>query len=294
MVRARSAVLVAGVAVLTAAAACAPADEESAAAPSSGASAAAADCAPGALPTRTEGRFTIGTDSPAYPPWFVDDDPTTGEGYESAVAYAVAEELGYARDAVDWTVVRFNTAVAPGPKEFDVDVNQVSISDERRTAVDFSSGYYDVRQAVIALETSPIAGATSIADLAGARLGAQVGTTSLELLTDVIAPSQQPSVFQSNDLAKAALANGQVDGIVVDLPTAFYITGAEVEGSTVVGQFEATTTGAGVEQFGMVLDKGSPLTACVTAAVDALREDGTLAELEQRWLAEAADAPVLR
>ena len=274
-----------------AAVACAPADEDGG---SAGESGDAGACAPGALPTRTEGRFTVGTDSPAYPPWFVDDDPTTGQGYESAVAYAVAEELGYPRDQVDWTVVRFNTAVAPGPKEFDVDVNQVSISDERRTAVDFSSGYYDVRQAVIALETSPIAGATTVEELRGARLGAQVGTTSLELLTDVIAPSQQPSVFQSNDLAKAALANGQVDGIVVDLPTAFYITGAEVEGSTVVGQFEATGTGAAVEQFGMVLDRGSALTACVTAAVDALREDGTLADLEQQWLAEAVDAPVLR
>jgi polar amino acid transport system substrate-binding protein len=188
--------------------------------------------------------------------------------------------------------VPFNKAFAPGEKTFDFDINQVSISDERKKAVDFSSGYYDVRQAVIALKGTKAARAKSIADLKGLKLGAQVGTTSLDYIDDVVRPTHQAAVYAKNDQAKSALKNGQVDAIVTDLPTAFYITAAEVTDGTIVGQFENK---AGTpEQFGLVLDKGSALTSCVTSAVDALRKDGTLARLEQQWLSDAVDAPVLK
>ncbi|GGZ44220.1 ABC transporter substrate-binding protein [Streptomyces poonensis] len=249
-------------------------------------------CAPGKLETETTGKLTIATDEPAYEPWFKDDDPASGQGFESAVAYAVAERLGYGEGDVVWQTVPFNKAFAPGDKTFDFDINQVSISEERRKAVDFSSGYYDVRQAVVALKDSPAAKATSVADLKDVKLGAQVGTTSLDHIHDVVRPEQEAAAFAKNDQAKSALQNGQVDAIVVDLPTAFYITAAEVTDARIVGQFE--NRGGAVEQFGLVLDKGSALTPCVTDAVDALREDGTLAEIEKKWLSDAVDAPVLR
>jgi polar amino acid transport system substrate-binding protein len=259
---------------------------------SASASASGASCAKGELDTKTPGKLTVATDEPAYEPWFRKDDPKNGEGFESAVAYAVAERLGYAKQDVVWQSVPFNKAFAPGAKTFDLDINQVSISDERRKAVDFSSGYYDVRQAVVALKGSAAAKARSIADLRKLHLGAQVGTTSLDYIDDVVKPSQDAAAYAKNDQAKSALKNGQIDAIVVDLPTAFYITGAEVTDAKVVGQFE--NQGGTPEQFGLVLDKGSGLTSCVTSAVDALREDGTLAKTEQRWLSEAVDAPVLK
>ncbi|WP_035858174.1 ABC transporter substrate-binding protein [Cryptosporangium arvum] len=273
-----------------AAAGCAPADEDTETTASASTSSDA--CAKGALPTLASGTLTIGTDKPAYEPWFSGDDPTNGKGYESATAYAVAEQLGYPKDKVKWVTVPFNNAIAPGKKTFDFDVNQVSISDERKNAVDFSSGYYDVRQAIIALKSSPAAKATSIADLKSYKIGAQVGTTSLDVIQDVIKPTAKPSIYQKNDLAKTALKNGQVDAIVVDLPTAFYITGAEVTDAAVVGQFENTV--GTPEQFGLVLDKGSKLTTCVSGAVDVLKKDGKLASIEQEWLSKATNAPVLK
>ncbi|MFJ2558201.1 MULTISPECIES: ABC transporter substrate-binding protein [unclassified Streptomyces] len=275
---------------VAAATGCAPQEEPSAAGTPAGASASA--CASGGLATETEGKLTVGTDKPAYAPWFQDDDPASGKGFESAVAYAVAKALGYGRSQVVWQTVPFNNSFAPGAKNFDFDLNQVSISDERERAVDFSSGYYEVRQAVVALKSSPYAGARSAEALKGAKLGAQVGTTSLDTVDEIIKPTRQPAVFQKNDFAKSALRNGQVDAIVVDLPTAFYITSAEVPDAKVVGQF-ANSSGK-AEQFGLVLDKGSALTPCVTRAVDALRADGTLAALEKRWLSDAVDAPVLK
>ncbi|MFF2523371.1 ABC transporter substrate-binding protein [Streptomyces liangshanensis] len=271
---------------------CAPQDNTSSDdAASPGTPAAAPACDKGKLATHAAGKLTIGTDKPAYAPWF-QDDPANGKGFESAVAYSVAEALGYGKDKVVWQTVPFNNSFSPGAKDFDFDINQVSISDERKQAVDFSSGYYDVRQAVIALKSSPYAEAKSVADLKGAKLGAQVGTTSLDTINDVIKPSQKPAVFQKNDFAKSALRNKQVDAIVVDLPTAFYITGAEVTDAEVVGQFP--NTGGATEQFGLVLDKGSKLTSCVSRAVDGLRQDGTLAKLEKQWLSDAVDAPVLK
>ena len=278
------------VALLATAVGCAPQPEADASAKSSGS--AGATCAKGELATKTSGKLTIATDEPAYEPWFKDDKPSNGEGFESAVAYAVAAQLGYGKSAVVWQSEPFNKAFAPGEKTFDFDINQVSVSDERKKAVDFSSGYYDVRQAVIALKGTKAAKATSIADLKGLKLGAQVGTTSLDYIDDVVKPTRDAAVYAKNDQAKSALKNGQVDAIVTDLPTAFYITAAEVTDAKIVGQFE--NQGGTPEQFGLVLDKGSALTSCVSAAVDALRENGTLAKIEQQWLSDAVDAPVLK
>jgi polar amino acid transport system substrate-binding protein len=273
--------------------ACAPQDEGSDA--SSGTSAAgssaAAQCSPETLETLEEGTLTIATDEPAYEPWVVGDAPESGEGFEAAVAYAVAEQLGYGEDQVTWTRVPFNAAIQPGPRPFDFDINQFSITEERKQAVDFSSPYYTVSQAVITTAGSAAEGATSIADLKALKIGAQVATTSLDALEEVIAPETDPVVFNSNDDAKLALQNGQVDAIVVDLPTAFFITAAELDDGVIVGQLE--TGDESGDQFGLLLEKDSPLTDCVSQAVDALREDGTLDELEQQWLADVADAPVL-
>ncbi|MEU5072276.1 ABC transporter substrate-binding protein [Streptomyces asoensis] len=292
----RRALAGATVALLATAVGCAPQPEEKAASAPSGTGADAASganvCAKGKLATGTAGKLTVATDEPAYEPWFKDGKPSNGKGFESAVAYAVAEQLGYDRSAVVWQSVPFNKAFAPGAKTFDFDINQVSISDERKKAVDFSSGYYDVRQAVIALKGTKAAKAKSVADLKGLKLGAQVGTTSLDYIDDVVKPTGQPAVYAKNDQAKSALKNGQVDAIVTDLPTAFYITAAEVTDAEIVGQFE--NQGGTPEQFGLVLDKGSTLTSCVSAAVDALRADGTLAKIEQQWLSDAVDAPVLK
>lgn len=270
---------------------CAPQSEEKAKA-SGQAGGETGACAPGGLATEVEGKLTIGTDKPAYAPWFSDDEPSNGKGFESAVAYAVAKQLGYGRDAVVWQHTPFNSAFAPGAKKFDFDINQVSISESRKKAVAFSSGYYDVRQAVVALKSSKAAGAKSVADLKKVKLGAQVGTTSLDFINDLVKPDTKPAVYQRNDFAKSALKTGQVDAIVVDLPTAFYITGAEVPEAEVVGQFPNSDDKP--EQFGLVLDKESTLTSCVSGAVDALRKDGTLAALEKEWLSDAVDAPVLK
>jgi len=279
---------VGGVALLLAAlAGCAPADSPSA---SASASPSADVCPAGALDTTTAGKLTIGTDNPAYEPWFSDNKPSNGKGFEGAVAYQVAERLGYPAANVTWTSVTFNNAIAPGPKAFDFDINEFSITPERRNAVAFSSPYYLVRQTVITTKSSKIAGAKSIADLRTAKLGAQVGTTSYQAITDLIKPSAQPQVFNNNDDAKAALVNGTVDGIVVDLPTAFYMTAAELKDGVIVGQLPQV----GVpEQFGLVLDKDSKLTGCVSKAVDQLRQDGTLAVLEKTWLAGTGGAPEL-
>ncbi len=250
------------------------------------------DCATSNLATLSAGKLTIGTDSPAYGPWFSNDDPTNGEGFESAVAYAVAARLGFAKANVIWVVAPFASVIAPGLKPFDFDINQVSITDERKQSVDFSSGYYDVNQAIITIRGSKIDGARTIADLRNAVLGAQAGTTSYTTLTDVIMPTTIPVAFDDNDLAKQALADGRIDGLIVDLPTAFFITAAELENGVVVGQFANAT--AGGEQFGLVLSKGSSLTACVSKAVDALRADGTLARIQEQWLAQVGVAPVLQ
>ena len=264
----------------------AAAPASSAAAPAPASSAPAADpCAPESLTTLAPGTLTIGTDSPAYPPYFVDDDPSNGEGFESAVAYAVAEGLGFAPDAVTWTVVPFNTSYAPGDKNFDFDVNQISITPERAEVVDFSDGYYTVNQAVIALKDSPIAGATGIADLKGANLGAQVGTTSLDFIESVVQPTNKAQVFNDTNDAKSAMNNGQIDGLVVDLPTAYYITAVEIPEAKIVGQFPAQEGG---EQFGLLFQKGNPLVACVNQVLADLTASGELQAIQDQWLAGTA------
>src|SRR6478609_2399657 len=272
--------------------ACAPTDEadsgSDAGSDSSSESAsetpAADECTPDSMQTVADGTLTIATDTPAYEPWFVDNDPTNGEGYESAVAYAVAEQLGYTQDQVAWVKVPFNKVVQPGPKDFDFDLNQVSSTEARRKAVDFSSGYYDVVQTVITNKGSAIDGITSLADLADAKLGAQVGTTSYTAITDQIQPSQEPAVFDTNDQAVQALKNGQIDGIVVDLPTAYFMTAVQLDDGLIVGQLPLPD--GEPEQFGAVLGKDSPLTDCISGAVDALRDDGILDQISQEWLAQ--------
>jgi polar amino acid transport system substrate-binding protein len=253
---------------------------------------ATASCGKDQLRTLTAGRLTLGTDEPAYPPWFVDDKPDNGQGFEGAVAYAVATKLGYAKADVVWTRVTFNAAIAPGPKPFDFAINEFSVSAERQQAVDFSSPYYDITQAVIALKTSKIAGAKSVADLKGAKLGAQVGTTSFRAITDVVKPTTEPAVFNNNDDAKKKLSDGAIDGLVLDLPTAFFVTSAEIDNSVIIGQLPQPS--GQPEQLALALDKGSALTGCVNQAVDALRADGTLAALQTQWLTKVAGAPVLR
>ena len=253
---------------------------------------APATCAVDQLPLLAPGTLTIGTDSPAYEPWFVDDDPTNGQGYESAVAYAVAEQLGFTQDQVTWVTVPFNTSYKPGAKDFDFDINQISITPKRAEVVDFSDGYYAAAQAVIALKGSPVSEVTSIADLADYNLGAQTGTTSLTAIRDVIQPANEPAVFEDTNAAKQALLNGQVDAILADLPTAFYITAVEIPKSAIVGQFQPAA--GEQEEFGMLFEKGSGLVPCVNEALAALTANGTLDQLQQQWLSDVVDVPVLQ
>jgi polar amino acid transport system substrate-binding protein len=249
-----------------------------------------AECAQGK--TLKSGVLTVGTDSPAYDPWFRHNDPTNGQGYESAVAYAVAKQLGFATSAVTWTKVPFNTSYAPGPKHFDFDINQISITRAREQAVSFSDGYYTAAQALVALKGSPVSKATSLADLKKFKLGAQTGTTSLTALRDDVKPDSDPVVFQNTNDAKQALLNHQVDAIAADLPTAFYISAAQIQGSVIVGQFQQTT--GTPEQFGMLFKKGSSLVSCVNEALVNLKGDGTLAALEKKWLSDTVNVPVLK
>ena len=247
-------------------------------------------CEAADLPLKQDGKLTIGTDSPAYEPWFSENDPGNGKGFESAVAYAVAEQLGFTKDDVVWIKQAFNTSYTPGEKKFDFDINQISITPERAGVVDFSQGYYTASQAVVTMEKD--AGrAASLEDLKGLKLGAQTATTSLTAIREDVKPSADPMVFDTSDQAKQALLNGQVDALVFDLPTAFYITAAEIEGSTITGQFESSSM---PEEFGLLLEKGSGLTACVDRAISALKSDGTLAALEKTWLSDVVSVPVLK
>lgn len=251
---------------------------------------ALADCTPETLETKKAGTLTIGTDKPAFPPYFVDDDPTNGEGFESATAYAIAEQLGYDAADVEWTVVPFNASYAPGPKDFDFDLNQISITPKRAEQVDFSAPYYEADQAVVALKDSDAADATSLADLADAKIGVQIGTTSLEAVESSIQPSEDPQVFDTSNDVVSALKNGQVDAVVVDVPTAFFLTAVQVTEATTVGQFSAP----GGDQWGALLEKDSPLTDCVSAAVTALQDSGELPEIEQKWMSDVTKAPILQ
>jgi polar amino acid transport system substrate-binding protein len=253
------------------------------------ASTGAANCKKGQLATEKQGVLTVATDKPAYPPYFEDDDPTNGEGFESAVAYAIAKQLGYPPAKVEWTVEGFNASFAPGPKDFDFDVNQITITPPRAKAVDFSAPYYKANQAVVALKDSDAAKAGSLADLQDAKLGVQIGTSSLEEAETEIDPSSRPEVFNTSNDVVQALKNGQIEAIVVDLPTALYLTAVQVPEATVVGQFGA---GSG-EAWGALLEKDSQLTGCVSEAIEELESSGELEKITQRWMSQAAGAPEL-
>jgi polar amino acid transport system substrate-binding protein len=257
---------------------------------SSPTSASAEGCnKPGQLDTQTKGVLTVATDSPAFPPYFEDDDPTNGEGFESAVAYAIGKYLGYPPAKIKWTVEPFESSYSPGPKDFDFDVNQISITPAREKQVDFSSPYYTANQAIVALKSSDAAKATSLEDLADTKFGVQVATTSLEAVEEEIDPSTQPEVFNTSNDVVTALKNEQVDAVAVDLPTALYLTAVQVPAATVVGQFSAP----GGDEWGALLTKDSSLTACVSQAIDAMRGSGELEEITQRWMSQAAGAPEL-
>ena len=251
--------------------------------------AASASCAKADLATVASGKLTIATGQPAYYPWIIDDKPETGNGFEGAVAYAVAKQLGFSAAEVTWTRTTFDGAVTPGKKNFDFNLQQFSITPDRQKVVDFSSPYYTAPQAIVSFQGSKIEGKTSIADLKNAKLGAAVGTTSLDAIQNQI--GIKPQVFNDNAAGVSALKNGQIDGLVVDLPTAFYLSGVEIPKGIIVGQLPSTGTG---DQFGLLLSKDSALTKCVSAAVDAITKDGTLAAITDKWLATGAGAPVLK
>ena len=236
------------------------------------------------------GTLTIGTDSPAYPPWFEDDDPSNGKGFEGEVAYAVAEQLGFDAKDVTWATVAFDSAIKPGAKDFDFDINQFSISDERAEVVDFSDGYYEVNQALAGYEDSAASSATTLSDLKGLKLGAQVGTTSLDYVENYIKPTTQALVFDDNAAAKAAFDAKQVDGIVLDVPTAYYVTAAEIEDASIIGILPSQ---GDAEQLGMLFEKGSKLVSCVDKALATLKGDGTLTALQTEWLSQGGDIPTL-
>ncbi|WP_336658482.1 ABC transporter substrate-binding protein [Leucobacter sp. USHLN153] len=240
--------------------------------------------------TVTEGKLTIATGEPAYAPWVMNDDPESGEGFEAAVAYAVAEEMGYAEDDVEWVRTSFDAAIAPGPKDFDLNLQQFSVSEDRKKAVDFSSPYYETTQAVVAAGGTDAADAKSVADLKDAVIGVASGTTSLTVAEEVIAPNKDLQVFNSVDDAVAALQNGNIDALVTDLPGAFYVRDAQLDDGVIVGQLDSAEGG---DEFAFVLPKDSALTEDVSKAVDALREDGTLDELAAEWIADQG-APVLK
>jgi polar amino acid transport system substrate-binding protein len=260
------------------------------------------DCTADGLETQTDGRLTIGTSNPAFPPYVMPPDegeeatapwelgdPTKGRGFEAAVAYAVAEELGFAQDEVDWIAVPFENTFAPGEKEFDFALQQISYTEERAEVVDMSDGYFFVNQALVSRDGSDLAGATSIEEIRPFRLGVASGTTSLAYIEEVIQPEQDPSVYNDNDAAIAALNAEQIDGIVVDLPTAFFITAVQMEDGVIVGQFPAADDEQ--ERFSLVLEQDSPLTDCVNDALARLTESGELDDITQEWMSDNAGAP---
>lgn len=241
----------------------------------------------------TEGKLTIATGEPAFYPWVLNDDPASGQGFEAAVAYAVAEELGFAPDDVVWVRTNFESAIQPGPKDFDFNLQQFSITEDRRQFVDFSAPYYETTQVVVTVAGSPAANAKSLADLEGLEIGAASGTTSFATLEQVVNLAKGAKAFNNNDDAKLALENGQIDAIVLDLPTAFYVSAVELTDGIIVGQLPVAA-GADADALGLVLEKDSPLTAKVTAAVEKLRADGKLEQIATEWLGGEGEAPLLK
>jgi len=279
--------LIGVIALIVGLAACGDDDDDSS--DSGGTNVSAEDCTPDKLQTQTAGTLTVATDKPAFPPYFEDDDPTNGRGFESAVAYAVADQLSYTTDQVEWVVEPFNSSYAPGPKDFDFDVNQISITPQRAEQVDFSSPYYEAKQAIVALKDSEAANIASLEEAKSADIGVQIGTTSLDAVNEEIEPDTDPKVFDTSNDVVTALKQGSVDAVVVDVPTAFFLTAVQVPEAKVVGQFSAP----GGDQWGALLEKDSSLTDCVSFAIDELKDSGELAEIESEWISEKTDAPVL-
>jgi polar amino acid transport system substrate-binding protein len=248
-------------------------------------------CAVENLNLVTAGNLTIGTGEPVFPPWMIDDDPTNQQGFESAVAYAIAEKMGFSDEQVVWVRTGFDEAIAPGPKNFDFNMQQYSITVDRDEVVDFSSGYYTVKQALVGYPGSSIESATTVADLQSAKLGAQIGTTSLDYIDNVIQPDQKAAVYDTNADAKSGLDAGQVDAVVFDLPTAYFITAVEIPDATIIGQLE--NPGGAPEEFGLLFAEGNTLVSCVNVALEALEADGTLAALEEEWLTESGDIAII-
>ena len=245
-----------------------------------------------ACPTIESGKLTIATGTPAFEPWVVGDAPESGEGFEAAIAYAVASELGYTNENIVWVRTGFDEAVQPGAKNFDFNLQQYSITEERKATVSFSDPYYSTNQAVVGFADSPVASATKLSELKELKFGAQSGTTSLDFIVNVIKPTNEPFIYDDNAGAKAALEAKQIDAIVVDLPTAFYISAVEIEGSKVIGQFPLSDAVA-ADNFGLLFDKDNKLVDCVNTALGALKESGKLAEIEKTWLADKTNAPVI-
>jgi len=271
---------------------------------SSAGSTPANPCAKSNLTLVTPGQLTIGTDNPAFDPYFqgptghewtgqFNHDPYNDQGFEDATAYAVAQQLGFSKDQVNWVAVPFNNSYKPGPKNFDFYLAQVSYSSKRAQGADLSDSYYDVQQAVVALQGKPISSVTTVAGLKPYRFGTQIGTTSYDLINSVIQPSQSTQVYDTSDAALQALKNGQIDGLVTDFPTAYYMANVQLSNGTVVGILPGAGSGP-KEHFSLVLQKGSALTQCVNGALSALRADGTLAQIQDRWLNQAAHAPELQ
>jgi len=242
--------------------------------------------------TLAEGTLTIGTGNPAFSPWVENDAPESGEGFEAAVAYAVATAMGFDKANVAWVRTSFDEAVQPGAKNFDFNLQQYSITEERKQTVSFSDPYYSTNQAIVGYADSPAVGATTVEALKELKFGVQSGTTSLQFLVDNIAPTTEPYVYDDNAAAKAALEAKQIDAIVVDLPTALYISAVEIEGSTVIGQFPASD-GMAPDQFGLVFDLDNPLVDCVNVALQSIKDSGELATIEQTWLSDNISAPVI-
>jgi polar amino acid transport system substrate-binding protein len=235
------------------------------------------------------GALTVATDKPAYPPWFSSNNPADGKGYESAVAYAIAKQLGFKPAQVHWAYEPFDASYAPGPKKFDFDVNEISYTAQRATAVSFSSSYYDVQQALVALKGSPIATKHSPSQLKSYVYGDQIGTTSLAFITGSIQPTSQPKVFSTLNDVKQALQTNQIAAFVTDTPTAQYISSSEIPNSVMVAQFPSTG-----EHYGLLFSKGNPLVGCVNRAIAALKADGTLAALQKQYLQLYLSVPTIK
>lgn len=241
------------------------------------------------ITTVTDGVITVGTSDPSYPPYVIDNKPTNGKGFESAVAYAVAEEMGFTEDQVEWTFANFSQLIAPGDKDFDFAINQIGITPKRAEATTFSDPYYEASNGVLVLKDSEFADVTTLAELQDAKIGVQIGTTALEEVETQISPTQEIAVFDDTTQSTQALSNGQIDAIVTDLPTTLYLGTVEVPGK-VVGQLPAA---AAADSWGLVLEQGNQLVSCVNQALAALTESGELLEITNQWMTEYSDAPIL-